>query len=111
VIGGTLDEHDPEAVRVLDPHFGQPPGLHRGLAADRNPGRGQPLMLGVNIPYLEPDHHRAPGRIRRTAGDLQQSRAEEEHHPRILGRPELPVDRQAQHVAVETTASPRVGRA
>ena len=44
------------------------------------------------------------------AGDLEQSRAEEEHHPRILGRPELPVDRQAQYVAVETTASPQVGR-
>ncbi len=27
VIGGNLDEHNPAAVRVLDPHLGQSPGL------------------------------------------------------------------------------------
>lgn len=111
MIGRNLDEHDADAVRVLDPHFGQPPGFRCGLAEDTDSGRSQPVALGVNVPHLDPDHHRAPGRAGRTAGDLEHSRAEKEHYPRILGRAELPVDRQAQHVAVEMTASPRVGRA
>src|SRR5580704_4891689 len=110
VIGRNLDEHDAQAVRVLDPHFGQPPGLHRGLAQDTNAGRSQPLVLGTNVPHLKPDHHRTSERSSAAAGDLEQSRAEEEHHPRILGRAELPVHRQAQYVAVETTAPARVGR-
>jgi len=111
VIGRNLDEHDADAVRVLDPHFGQPPGLRCRLAEDTDSGRSQPVALSVNIPHLEPDHHRTPRRAVRAAGNLEHSRAQEEHHPRILGRAELPVDRQAQHVAVETTASAQVGRA
>src|SRR5271166_6363001 len=111
VVGRNLDEHDAEAIRVLDPHFGQPPGLRRGLAEDRNSGRGEPVALGVDIPHLEPDQHRAPGGAGRVSGDLEQPRAEEEHQPRILGRPELPVDRQPEYVAVETTAAAQVGRA
>jgi hypothetical protein len=58
-------------------------------------------MLGIDIPYLNPDHHRVPGRAVRVPGDLEQSRAEEEHHPGIAGRAELPVDGQAQYVTVE----------
>src|SRR5215472_10792844 len=58
VIGGHLDQDDPDAVRVLDPHLGQSPGLGDGLAHDPNPRRAQPLVLGAHIPYLEPDHHR-----------------------------------------------------
>jgi hypothetical protein len=38
-------------------------------------------------------------------GDLEQSRAEEEHHPGILRRAELPVDGQSQYVAVEAAAA------
>src|SRR5262245_24556071 len=41
-------------------------------------------------------------------GDLEQSRAEEEHHPGIVGRAELPVDGQAQYVAVEAVAAVQV---
>ena len=110
MIGRNLDEHDAEAVRVLDPHFGQSPGLRNGFSDDTDSCRSQPVVLGVNIPYLEPDHYRGPSRPGRAAGDLEQARAEKEHHPGILGRAELPVDRQAQHVAVETTASPQIGR-
>jgi hypothetical protein len=29
-------------------------------------------MLGVNIPDLDPDHHRATGRAGRVSGDLEQ---------------------------------------
>jgi hypothetical protein len=36
-----LGQDDPEAVGVLDPHFGQPPGLRHRLPQDRDSGRGQ----------------------------------------------------------------------
>ena len=109
MIGRNFDEHDPDAVRVLDPHFGQPPGFRHGLAEDTDSGRRQPVVLGVNIPDLEPDHHRATGGPGRAPGNLEQARAEEEHHPRILRRPELPIDRQPQYVAVKMAALSQVG--
>jgi len=61
-----------------------------------------------DIPDLDPDHHRAPGRTGRVPGDLEESRAEEEHHPGIIRRAELPVDGQAQHVTVEAAAAVQV---
>jgi hypothetical protein len=45
-----------------------------------------------------------PGRTGRVPGDLEESRAEEEHHPWIIRGTELPVDGQAQDVAVEAAA-------
>ncbi len=110
MIGRNFHEHDAQAVRVLDPHLGQPPRFHGGRAENTDSGRRQPVMLRVQIPHLEPDRDRTANRLVRTAGDLEQPRAEEEHHPGILGRPELPVDRQAQHVTVKPTASPQVAR-
>jgi len=47
----------------------------------------QPGVLGTDISYLDPDHHRAAGRALRVAGDLEQPLAEEEHHPGIVGGP------------------------
>jgi hypothetical protein len=41
----------------------------------------------------------------RVPGDLEQARAEEEHHPGIVWMAELPVDGQAQYVAVEAAAA------
>ena len=111
MIGGNFDEDDADAVRVLDPHFGQSPGFRCGPSEDMSSCRSQAVVLYVNIAYLEPDHHRAPGRAGRVAGDLEQSRAEEEHQPWICGRAELPVDRQAQYVAIETMAAAQVGGA
>ena len=93
VIGGNLDQNDPNAVGVLDPHFGQSPGLGGRLTENTSSGRGQPVVLSVDIPNLEPDDHRAPGRTGRTPGDLEQSRAEKEHHSGICGRAKFPVDR------------------
>ena len=72
---------------------------------DGDSGRGQPGVPGVDVPYLDPDHHRVSGRAGRVPGDPGQSRAEEEHHPRIVRWAELPVDRQAQYVAVEAAAA------
>jgi hypothetical protein len=111
MIGGNFDEDDADAVGVLDPHFGQSPGFRCGPSEDTSSCRSQPVVLCVNIANLEPDHHRAPGRAGRVAGDLEQSRAEEEHQPWICGRAELPVDRQAQYVAIETMAAAQVGGA
>ena len=44
-------------------------------------------------------------------GDFEQSLAEEEHHPGIIRRAELPVDGQAQDVAVEAAAAVQVAGA
>ena len=41
-------------------------------------------------------------------GDLEESRAGEEHHAGIAWRAEFPVDGQAQDVAVETAAAVQV---
>jgi len=108
VIGGNLDQNDPDAIGVLDPHFGQAPGLRRGSPDDGDSGRGQPGVLGVDIPDLDPDHHRVPCRDGRMPGHLEHARTEEEHHPGIIRRAELPVDGQAQRVAVEAAAAVQV---
>jgi hypothetical protein len=79
-----------------------------GAPDDGDTGRGQPGVLGVDIPYLHPDHHRVPSRAGRVPGDLEQARAEEEHHPGIVRRAELPVDGQAQYVAVGAAAVAQV---
>ena len=53
--------------------------------------RPQPAgVLAADIPYLNPDHHRAPSRTGRIPGDLEESRAEEEHYPGIIRGTELP---------------------
>ena len=109
--GGNLDQDDPDSIGVLDPHLDQAPGLDCGFPDDRDSGCGQPGVLGVDIPYLDPDHHRAPGRAGRVPGDFEQPRAEEEHHAGIVRRAELPVDGQAQDVAVEAAAAVQVARA
>ena len=65
----------------------------------------------VDIAYLDPDHNRAPGRAGRVPGDFEHSRAGEEHHSGIVRRAELPVDGQAQDVAVEAAAAVQVAGA
>jgi hypothetical protein len=104
----NLDQDDLDAIGVLDPHLDQAPRLGYGPPDDGNPGRGQPGVLGVDIPYLHPDHHRLPGRARPVPGDLKQAGAKEEHHPGIVRRAELAVDGQAQYVAVEAAATVQV---
>src|SRR5215472_16835834 len=68
-------------------------------------------MFRGQVPYLKPDHDRVPRRAVPAPGDLEKPVAEEEHHPRIRRRAELPVDRQAQDVALEALAAGQVGRA
>jgi hypothetical protein len=59
----------------------------------------------VNIPDLDPGHHRAPRRSECVPGDLEQPMAEEEDHSGIVWKAELPVDGQAQQVAVEAATT------
>jgi len=75
---------------------------------NRDADRGEPGVLGADIPYLDPDHHRAPGRAVTVPRDLEQSRAEEEHHTGILRGTELPVDGQAKYIAIEAAAAVQV---
>jgi hypothetical protein len=70
VIGGNLDQDDLDAIGVLDPHLGQAPGLPCGPPDDGD-CRRQPGVLGLDIAYLDPDHHRLPGRTDRVPRDLQ----------------------------------------
>jgi hypothetical protein len=66
-----LDQDDLDAIGVLDPRFGQASGLGCGLPDDGDSGRGQPGVLGVDIPYLDPDHHRMPAKIGCVPGHLK----------------------------------------
>jgi hypothetical protein len=106
VIGGYLNQDDAKAVRVLDPHLGQAPWLYCRPAENASAGRGKSLMFGLHVSHLEPDLRRLPRRAGRMPGDLEQSAAEEEHHRRVGRGAELPVHGEAQHVAVELSASP-----
>jgi hypothetical protein len=87
VIGGNLHQDDPDAIGVLDPHLHKAPGLRCGFPDDKDCGCGQPGALGVNIPDLDLDHHRAPGRAGRVPGDFEQSPAEEDTTPGSSGGP------------------------
>jgi hypothetical protein len=111
VIGRNLDQDDPDAVGVLDPHLDQAPGLRSRLPDNRDSSRSQPGMLGVDIPDLDPDQHRAPGRAGRVPGDLEQPLAEEEHQSGIIRRAELPAYAQAEQVTVEAAAAVQVAGA
>jgi hypothetical protein len=109
--GGNLGQNDPDTVGILDLHLGQAPRLGYRLRRDRDSGRGQPGVPGVNIPDLDPDPHRPPGRAGFMPGDLEQPLAGEEHQPGIVRQAELPADGQAQHVTVAAAAAVQVARA
>ena len=53
--GGNLDQDDPDAVGVLDPHLDLALWLRYWLPYDRDSGGGQPGVLGVNVADLEPE--------------------------------------------------------
>jgi hypothetical protein len=110
VIGGNLHE-DPDAVGALDPHLDQSPGLSRRLPDDLYSGRRQPGMLLADIPHLDPDRQRAPWHAGCVSGELEQSLAEKEIHPRMVLKAIFRVDGQAQDVAVEAEAAVQVAGA
>jgi hypothetical protein len=80
VTGGNLDQDDPDAAGIFGPHSGQAPGLGGWLSEGRDCGRGQPGVLGVDIPHLDPDHHyRAAGGV---PGDLERPGGRKNTTPR-----------------------------
>ena len=111
MIGGNLNQDDADAVGIGDPHLDQAPWLRSWPAEDADSGRGQPGVLGVDIPHLDPDHHRVAARTGRVPGNLKHSRPEEEHHTGIVWGAELPADGQAKDVAVEAAAAVQVAGA
>ena len=57
---------------------------HGSVAGSRmigDSGHGKPGVLGADIPYLDPDHHRAPRRVGRMPGDFEQGLAEKNTTP------------------------------
>jgi hypothetical protein len=111
VVGRDLYEHDTHAVRVLDPHLDQPPRLSPGFTRNRHCRRHKTFVLGPYITDLQPDPKRSARLVVGCTGYLEKSLAKEEDQPRILGRPELAVDRESEDVPVETATALRVGRA
>ena len=69
---------------------------------NQDSGRGQPGVLGVNVPDLHPDHHRATPRGGRVSGDLELPFTEKS--PPRDRRAELAVYGQIQHIAVAAAA-------
>jgi len=110
MISWDLDEDDPDAVGIFDPHLRKSPRLGYRLAQDRNAGREQPSVFGVDVTNLQPDHHRVSGGLIGVPGDFQEATTEEEHNAGIVARAELPIYRQAEDLAIELSASAQVGR-
>jgi hypothetical protein len=98
VLGRHLDQHDPGAVRIRDPHFVQPPGLAAGFPDDV---RGQLPVRRGEVAHLQPERHLVARRPAGRTGQLQEAATQEEH--RAAG--ELAGDRQPQHVPVEGDAA------
>jgi hypothetical protein len=87
VIGWDFDQNDLNTVGVLDPHLGQSPRLGYRCTKNAGTGRGQPLMLSVNISHLKPEHHRLPGSAGRVAGDFQNPEPTKKTTPGSPGAP------------------------
>jgi hypothetical protein len=71
VISRNLDQDDPDAVGIFDPHLDQAPRLGYRFPHYRDSGRSQPGVLGANVADLDPDHRRTAGRVGRVPGDLK----------------------------------------
>jgi hypothetical protein len=93
-----LEQDHWDAIRVLDPHFGQAPRLGR-----RSPRDGlQPRPAGrARRGHPAPGSRSSPS-ARESRPCARTLRVEEEHHPRIDLRAELLVGAQAQHVTVRS---------
>lgn len=105
-----FDENDAYPVRISDPHLQQPPRLKPGSPDDLDPGRLQTLMLGREMPDLQPQRDIASGGSIPDAGHFQVAATEEEDEPGIVAVTELAVDGETEGVSVETATAVRVGR-
>ena len=110
MFAGNLDQNNSYAVRILDPHLNQPPGLLLRATHHRHSGSQEPPTLRFDVTHLNPKGQAAPRCMSRPATNLEEAAAEKEHKARVIRIAELSIDRQPQRVPVESSASLRLRR-
>jgi hypothetical protein len=110
VVVGNLDQNNSYAVRILDPHLHQPPGLLLRATHHRHSRGQQPPTLRFDVTHLNPKGQAVPGCMGRPATNLEEAAAEKEHQARVILVAKLSIDRQPQRVPVESSASLRLRR-
>ena len=109
MVVGDLDQDDPNAVGIFDPHLDQPPWLQPGRLCDGHVGRCKSMVLSGRVTDLQPQRQ-ALGALLRLTRYLQQPVPEEEDDPRLLRWAELAEYREPEDVAVERLRPPRIRR-
>ena len=109
MVSGNFDEDDRDAVGSSI-HISVRPQGSTAAHENADARRGEAVALAVDIAYLQPDRHRCHRRAWPVPGYLEQSLAEKSTTEGSSG-PELAVNRQAQHIAVEPSALAEIGRA
>ena len=100
MFAGNLDQNNSYAVRILDPHLNQPPGLLLRATHHRHSGSQKPPTLRFDVTHLNPKGQAAPRCMSRPATNLEEAAAEKEHKARVIRIAELSIDRQPQRVPV-----------
>ena len=75
----NLDQNNSYAVRILDPHLHQPPGLLLRATHHRHSRGQQPPTLRFDVTHLNPKGQAVPGCMGRPATNLEEAAAEKEH--------------------------------
>ena len=104
-----LDEHDPDTVGIGERHFGQAPRLAPGRAHDLRAERLKPLMLGAHIAHLQPQRHRPGAVMPSSAGDFEETTAQEEDNAAVRGAAELAIHGESEHVTIEALCAVQIG--
>ena len=107
MISGHLDDHQPEAIRIGDPHFIEPPRFAARLPKHLDSLRDEIGRRCGQVANLQPHRGRRTRTRLGVPGHLEESAAKDKH--RATG--ELSVDGKSQHVTVErrrTVSVPRV---
>src|SRR5579864_4087650 len=101
---GHLDDGDAQPVGVGDPHLAQPPRLALWRPEDLDPRLDELAVGRVHVAHLQPQPHGRAGQLvplglRQLPRDLEESAAQEVHHPLPRVLTELAVDGQPQRPA------------
>ena len=111
MIGGNLDQDDPDAVGVLYHISIKPDGSAAGSRMTGTPAAASRAYSAWTSRTWIQNITERPRWVGRMPGDLEKARTEKEYRPGIFRLAELPVDGQAQNVAVEATAPAQVAGA